>query len=109
MVMMAILRFHALAEPGGKKGRAGWAAEEKTHLIPCVIASNNAGLSGESVWTDVYPKMLVQGVHRPLGGMRVAWLRELREQANIDERRRKNASKMKSAVQKGKGERRMWG
>jgi hypothetical protein len=100
---------HALAEPGGKKGKVGWTAEEKAHLIQCVIASNNAGLSGESLWTDVYPKMLARGVNRPLGGMRMTWLRELREQANIDERRRKNASKMKTAVQKRKGEGRIWG
>jgi hypothetical protein len=32
--------------------------------------------------------------------MRMTWLRALQEQVNIDERRRKNASKMKPAVQK---------
>jgi hypothetical protein len=95
---------HALAEPNGKKGKGGWTAKEKAHLVQCVIASNNAGLSGEPLWTDVYPKMLARGVNRPLGGMRMAWLRELREQVNIDERRRKNASKMKTAVQKSKKE-----
>jgi hypothetical protein len=95
---------HPSAEPGGKKNKGSWTAQEKAHLIQCVIASNKAGLSGEPLWSDVYPKMLARGINRPLGGMRMTWLRELREQVNIDERRRKNASKMKTAVQKSKKE-----
>jgi hypothetical protein len=93
-----------VSEPSGKRNKGSWTAEEKSHLVDCVTTSYNAGLRGEVLWSDVYPNMLARGVNRPLGGMRMTWLRELRQQVNIDERRRQNASKMRTAVQKNKKE-----
>jgi hypothetical protein len=93
-----------VSEPSGNRNKGSWVTEEKSHLVDCVTASYNAGLRGEVLWSDVYPNMLARGVNRPLGGMRMTWLRELRQQVNIDERRRQNASKMRTAVQKSKKE-----
>ena len=46
--------------------------------------------------------MLARGVKRPVGGIKNTWLRGLREQTGVDERRRQNADKMTTAVQKSK-------
>jgi hypothetical protein len=93
-----------VSEPGGKRNKGSWTEEEKAHLVECVKVANAAGLSGEALWNHVYPNMLARRVHRPLGGMRMTWLRELRQKENVDERRRKNANKMRTAVQKSKKE-----
>lgn len=92
----------AASEPTAKKSKGSWTKEEKDHLIECVTASHQAGHRGEDLWNEVYPNVVARGVNRPLGGMRMIWLRELRQQIGLDERRRQNASKMRTAVQKRK-------
>ena len=82
--------------------KGSWTEEEKNHLITCVTASKAAGHCGELLWNDVLPRMLALGVNRPLGGMRNTWLRGLREQTGIDERRRENPDNLTTAVQKPK-------
>jgi len=92
----------AASKPIRKMNKGSWTQEEKDHLIACVTASQQANLRGEDLWDDVYPNMLARGVKRPVGGMKNTWLRGLREQTGIDERRRQNADKMTTAVQKSK-------
>ena len=92
----------AASEPIAKRNKGSWTQDEKDHLIACVKVSKAAGLCGELLWNDVYPKMVARGVDRPLGGMKNTWLRGLREQTGIDERRRENSSNMTTAVQKPK-------
>jgi hypothetical protein len=92
------------SEASGKRNKGSWTEKEKAYLVDCVTASHQAGHRGEALWSHVYPNMVALGVNRPLGGMRNIWLRELREQANLDERRRQNASKMRTAIQKSKKE-----
>jgi hypothetical protein len=85
-----------------RKKKGSWTWKEKDHLIACVTASQRANLRGEDLWDDVYPNMLARGVKRPIGGMKNTWLRGLREQTGVDERRKRNADKMTTAVQKSK-------
>ena len=92
----------AASKPIRKRNKGSWTREEKDHLIACVTASQQANLRGEDLWDDVYPNMLARGVKRPVGGMKNTWLRGLREQTGVDERRRQNADKMTTAVQKSK-------
>ena len=92
----------AASEPIAKRNKGSWTQDEKDHLIACVKASKAAGLCGELLWNDVYPSMVARGIDRPLGGMKNTWLRGLREQTGIDERRRENSSHMTTAVQKPK-------
>lgn len=94
--------LQAASKPIHKRNKGSWTREEKDHLIACVTASQQANLRGEDLWDDVYPNMLARGVNRPVGGMKNTWLRGLREQTGIDERRRQNADKMTTAVQKSK-------
>jgi hypothetical protein len=85
-----------------KRNKDSWTWEEKDHLIACVTASQRANLRGEDLWDDVYSNMLARGVKRPIGGMKNTWLRGFREQTSVDERRKRNADKMTTAVQKSK-------
>ena len=92
----------AASKPISKRDKSSWTQEEKDHLIACVMASQQANLRGEDLWDDVYPNMLARGVKRPIGGMKNTWLRGLREQTGVDERRKGNADKMTTAIQKSK-------
>ena len=91
-----------------KRNKDSWTWEEKDHLVACVTASQQANLRGEDLWDDVYPNMLARGVKRPIGGMKNTWLRGLREQTGVDERRKQNADKMTTAVQKSKKMKEAW-
>jgi len=85
----------------GKKG-GSWTKEEQDHLVEVVTETHKAGLRGENLWTDVHPRMVARGVDRPIGGMRMIWLRELRRKTMLDERRKANSAKMQTAIQKSR-------
>ena len=76
-----------------------WSDVEEQHLKEVVEECVDAGLSGEPLWRAAHPKLLARGVNRPMGGMKMRWCRGLREETQIDERRKKNEKKMITALQ----------
>jgi hypothetical protein len=77
--------------------------QKKKHILSNVLLRLIKLALAVSPYGAMFTQRCLHGAST-LGGMRMTWLRELREQVNIDERRRKNASKMKTAVQKSKKE-----
>jgi len=86
------------------KGNGSWSKEEKDELVQFATECHALGHRGENFWDCVKDKMAARGVPRPVGGMRMVWLRGLREETQIDERRRQNSSKMRTAIQKSRKE-----
>jgi hypothetical protein len=82
-----------------------WTAEEEKQLKEVVGECVAEGLSGEPLWRAAHPRLLARGVNRAMGGMKMRWCRGLREETQIDERRKKNSNKMISALQGPKGSR----
>lgn len=76
-----------------------WSVEEEQHLIEVVNECVALGLSGEPMWRVAHPKLVARGVNRPMGGMKMRWCRGLRDETKIDERRKKNDTKMLTALQ----------
>lgn len=76
-----------------------WTAEEEQHLKEVVEECVSEGLSGEPLWRAAHPRLVARGVNRALGGMKMRWCRGLREETQIDERRKKNNNKMLTALQ----------
>lgn len=83
-----------------------WTDEEDGILIECMTELIEArNLSGNPVWEGLEPLLKVRLSHRCIGGARNRWMRGLREETNLDERRKKNATKMTTAVQVPKSQR----
>ena len=82
-----------------------WSSAEDAHLIAAMTEASAEGLSGNPLWDAVMVKLADRGIHRKLGGARNRWMRGLRQETMIDERRKKNPNKLTTAVQAPKAER----
>ena len=89
----------ASAATTAKKGK--WTTDEEYALVEVVRECVESGLSGEPMWDAALPKMQARGINRSIAAMKMTWCRGLREKSKIDERRRKDANNMKTAVQDG--------
>ncbi len=88
------------AKPVQKKSKGSWSEEEKEKLIQSAKECHELGLRGDPFWDCVKPKLAARGVPRGLGGVKSMWLRYLREETKIDERRKQNANNLRTAIQK---------
>ncbi|KPI39780.1 uncharacterized protein AB675_3497 [Cyphellophora attinorum] len=82
-----------------------WTTEEDLILVEVMRELYNEGLVGQPLWDQCEIRLKARGCDRVMGAARNRWMRGLREEYNLDERRKKNANKMTTAIQVGKSER----
>ena len=83
-------------------GKSWTIAEEQALVEVMNVVVNHRRLLGEEAWAAAEKLMHARGIHRKVGGMRMVWCRGLREQAKIDERRRRPTQLFPSISNAGK-------
>ncbi|KAL9108056.1 MAG: hypothetical protein Q9227_007162 [Pyrenula ochraceoflavens] len=75
----------------GKPRGKPW-SEKEAAIFKSVMEEFTAGGKhvGEAQWIEITARMNALGVHRPVGGLRMAWCRRFRAEFDIDERFNKN-------------------
>ena len=82
-----------------------WSTEEDLLLVEVVRKLYNKGLAGQPLWDQVEIELRELGCKRVMGAARNRWMRGLREEYQLDERRKKNAGKLTTAIQVAKVQR----